>query len=84
MILVKYMWELELCAEKKIMWEAAHPEVFGGLSKVKNCKSALAMAKMNMPFCKLIYIDYEQSKIKSTATKSVKVATYTTKYPKRW
>ena len=59
MILVKYMWELELCAEKKIMWEAEHPGVFESLSEVKSCKSAFAMAKMNMPFCKLIDIDCE-------------------------
>jgi hypothetical protein len=42
------------------------------------------MAKINMSFCNLTDTDRDQPRIKSTATKSIKCANDTAKYPERW
>lgn len=67
--LVKYMWQLELFAEMEYSWEATYPGSLAGLY-IQSSKTALAVARRDIPFCEVLESDLEVM-AKSASKKSV-------------
>lgn len=69
MELAKYMWQLELLAEKGHAWEVAYPGSLAGLY-IQSSKAAFAVARRDIPFCEVLESNLEVM-AKSASRRSV-------------